>query len=103
MRASYRELDGLLGWDDGEEESDHDSHVKEDRHHDNAQFFDFEAAMHLEKWDDVIEICESHNAFPKSGFYAPIMDLALQLSPPPAIAVRIIKVGSFLEHGDDIK
>ncbi|KAJ5780157.1 Meiosis specific protein SPO22 [Penicillium paradoxum] len=91
VRTSFNELDDLFGWDDGEEESDHEVHVKEDRHHDIAQFFDLEAAMHLEQWEDVTKISESDDAFPKSKFHAPIMDLTLQLSLPPALAVKIIK------------
>lgn len=86
----------MHGWEDGEEEADDDANYKEDRHHDIAQFFDFEAAMHLKKWDDVASICASDDAFSNPKFYAPIMDLTLQLNLPPKLAIQIIKVRSIL-------
>ncbi|KAJ5463934.1 Meiosis specific protein SPO22 [Penicillium sp. IBT 31633x] len=91
VRSSFNELADLFGWNDGEEESDHAENVKEDRHHDIAQFYDLEAAMHLKQWDDVTNICESDDAFPDLNFYAPIMDLTLQLDLPPALAIKVIK------------
>lgn len=101
MRSSFNELADLFGWNDGEEESDHAENVKEDRHHDIAQFYDLEAAMHLKQWDDVTNICESDDAFPDLNFYAPIMDLTLQLDLPPALAIKVIKVRSFSVISDD--
>ncbi|KAK4866066.1 hypothetical protein LT330_008806 [Penicillium expansum] len=91
LRTCFQELDDLHGWEDGEEEADDDANYKEDRHHDIAQFFDFEAAMHLKKWDDVASICASDDAFSNPKFYAPIMDLTLQLNLPPKLAIQIIK------------
>ncbi|KAJ5847259.1 hypothetical protein N7455_011216 [Penicillium solitum] len=91
VRACFQELGDLCGWKDGEEEADDDANYKEDRHHDVAQFFDLEAAMHLKKWDNVASICASDDTFPDPKFYAPIMDLTLQLNPPPTLAIQIIK------------
>ncbi|KAJ5392935.1 hypothetical protein N7465_011909 [Penicillium sp. CMV-2018d] len=91
VRACFQELDDLRGWQDGEEEADDDANYKEDRHHDVAQFFDLEAAMHLKKWDDVARICASDDTFPNPKFYAPIMDLTLQLNIPPTLAIQVIK------------
>lgn len=96
VRACFQELDDLRGWQDGEEEADDDANYKEDRHHDVAQFFDLEAAMHLRKWDDVAGICASDDTFPDPKFYAPIMDLTLQLNLPPTLAIQVIKVRSIL-------
>lgn len=96
VRACFQELDDLRGWQDGEEEADDDANYKEDRHHDVAQFFDLEAAMHLKNWDDVARICASDDTFPNPKFYAPIMDLTLQLNPPPTLAIQVIKVCSIL-------
>lgn len=94
VRAYCRELDDLHGWEDGEEEADDVANHKEDGHHDVAQFFDLEAAMHLKKWDDVTNICASDDTFPDPKFYSPIMDLTLQLDLPPTLAIQIIKVRS---------
>ncbi|KOS41333.1 hypothetical protein ACN38_g7798 [Penicillium nordicum] len=91
VRAYCRELDDLHGWEDGEEEADDVANHKEDGHHDVAQFFDLEAAMHLKKWDDVTNICASDDTFPDPKFYSPIMDLTLQLDLPPTLAIQIIK------------
>ncbi|KGO73909.1 Meiosis specific protein SPO22 [Penicillium italicum] len=91
VRACFQELDDLHGWEDGEEETDDDANYNEDRHHDTAQFFDLEAAMHLRKWDDVASICASDDAFSDPKFYAPIMDLTLQMNLPPKLAIQIIK------------
>jgi hypothetical protein len=94
VRASFEALNDLSGWSDEEETSDEDANIKEDRQHENAQFFDLEAAMYLEQWDDVARICQSNDRFPKPWFYPPIMDLTLKLDLPPALAVKIIKVPS---------
>lgn len=92
--ACFQQLDDLHGWEDGEEKTDDDANDKEDRHRDIARFFDLEAAMHLKKWNDVASICASDYAFPDPKFYAPIMDLTLQLNLPPTLAIQIIKVRS---------
>lgn len=96
VRACFQELGDLRGWKDEEEDADDDANYKEDRHHDVAQFFDLEAAMHLKKWDNVASICASDDTFPDPKFYAPIMDLTLQLNPPPTLAIQIIKVRSII-------
>lgn len=98
VRACFQELDDLRGWKDGEEETDDDADYKEDRHHDVAQFFDLEAAMHLKKWNHVARICASDDTFPDPKFYAPIMDLTLQLNPPPRLAIQVVKVRSILMY-----
>jgi hypothetical protein len=55
--------------------------------------------MHLTMWQDVDSICASDDAFPGPKFYAPIMDLTLQLDLPPKLAIGIIKVRSILMNG----
>lgn len=92
VRACFQELNDLRGWNDGEEEADDDANYKEDKHHEVAQFFDLEAAMHLKKWDDVANICASDDTFPDPKFYAPIMDLNLQLNLPPTLGIQVTKV-----------
>lgn len=96
VRACFQELDELHGWEDEEEETDDDANYKEDRRYDIAQFFDLEAAMYLKQWDDVANMCASDDAFPDLEFYAPVMDLTLQLNLPPTLAIQIIKVHSIL-------
>ncbi|KAJ5394574.1 uncharacterized protein N7487_012215 [Penicillium crustosum] len=91
VRACFQELNDLRGWNDGEEEADDDANYKEDKHHEVAQFFDLEAAMHLKKWDDVANICASDDTFPDPKFYAPIMDLNLQLNLPPTLGIQVTK------------
>ncbi|KAJ5471687.1 hypothetical protein N7530_009044 [Penicillium desertorum] len=91
VRACFQQLNDFHGWKDGEEETDDDANYKEDRHYDIAKFFDLEAAMHLTMWQDVDSICASDDAFPGPKFYAPIMDLTLQLDLPPKLAIGIIK------------
>ncbi|KAJ6177747.1 hypothetical protein N7519_008208 [Penicillium mononematosum] len=91
VRACFQQLNDLHGWKDGEEETDDDANYKEDGHYDIAKFFDLEAAMHLTMWQDVASICVSDDAFPGPKFYAPIMDLTLQLDLPPKLAIGIIK------------
>ncbi|CAI7602637.1 unnamed protein product [Penicillium glandicola] len=91
VRAYFRQLNDFHGWEDGELEADEDVNEKEDRHHEIAQFFDLEAAMYLKQWTDISRICASDDAFPDRKFYAPIMDLTLQLNLPPTLAIQIIK------------
>ncbi|KAJ5973061.1 Meiosis specific protein SPO22 [Penicillium vulpinum] len=91
VRACFQQLDGLHGWEDDEEETDEDAKEKEDSHHDIAQFFDLEAAMHLKEWDNIASICASDGAFADPEFYAPIVDMTLQLDLPPRLAILIIK------------
>ncbi|EKV04023.1 hypothetical protein PDIG_83800 [Penicillium digitatum PHI26] len=103
VRACFQELDELHGWEDEEEETDDDANYKEDRRYDIAQFFDLEAAMYLKQWDDVANMCASDDAFPDLEFYAPVMDLTLQLNLPPTLAIQIIKrvVSKLSELQDD--
>ncbi|KAJ5441745.1 Meiosis specific protein SPO22 [Penicillium cf. griseofulvum] len=103
VRAYFRQLDDLHGWDDGEEEADKHTNEREDRHHDIAQFFDLEAAIYLANWDDVARICASDDEFPKPKFYAPIMDLTFQFNLPPRLAIQIIRriVSKLSELQDD--
>ncbi|CAG8897027.1 unnamed protein product [Penicillium egyptiacum] len=91
VRACFQQLSDLHGWKDGEEETDDNADFKEDRHRNIAQFFYLEAAMHLSKWKDVASICASDDAFPDPKFYAPTIDLTLQLKLPPKLAIHIIK------------
>ncbi|KAJ5375766.1 Meiosis specific protein SPO22 [Penicillium concentricum] len=91
VRTCFIGLNHLHGWEDEEEEADEATNEKEDRHHDIAQFFDLEAAMHLRHWQDILDICASDDEFPKPRFYAPIIDLAFQRNIPPTVVIPIIK------------
>ncbi|KAJ5123881.1 Meiosis specific protein SPO22 [Penicillium bovifimosum] len=91
VRVVFRELNDLSGWSDGEEEAKVDTEAKEARQLTNARFFDLEAAMHLGRWEDVAQICESNDTFPMSWFYPPLVDLTLKLDLPPALAIKILK------------
>jgi hypothetical protein len=92
VRVYVRELNSLHGWCDSEEELNDHTNKKEDKHRDIAQFFDLEAAMCLRSWEDVARICASDDEFPKSEFYAPIMDMTFQFDLPPRLAIEVVKV-----------
>ncbi|OQE34720.1 hypothetical protein PENCOP_c016G07080 [Penicillium coprophilum] len=90
VRICFKQLKPLYGWED-EEEATKETNEKEDRHLDIARFFDFEAAMYLRQWDEIIGSCASDERFPKPKFYAPILDLTFQWGLPPAVSIPIIK------------
>ncbi|KAI2695314.1 hypothetical protein CBS147332_9413 [Penicillium roqueforti] len=98
----FQQLGDLRGWEDGEE-TDAGANYKEEKHYNIARFFNLEATMHLNRWQDVVRICASDDTIPDSKFYPQIMDLTLRLNLPPTRAIWLIKriVSKLNELRDD--
>ena len=94
VRTCFEQLGDLRGWED-EEETDDGAKYKEEKHYDIARFFNLEATMHLERWQDAVGICASDDSIPGPRFYPQIMDLTLRLNLPPERAIWLIKVRCF--------
>lgn len=92
LRAAFRTLRGLVGWEDGQENSNEVLAAIEREQFLVGEFFDFEATIQLGLWNELLEICRDPERFPKARFYPQMLDLALQIGTPAAVQVAVMKV-----------
>jgi hypothetical protein len=92
LHASFKVMEELTGWEDGEEMPTPHTIALEAKHYAEGQFFNFEATIRLGLWDDLLEICRNEKRFPQPQWYPQVFDLILQSGAPLLITAKVMKV-----------
>jgi hypothetical protein len=96
LRQYFETLQTLRGWEDGEEEPTPMSVGHENRAHNKAKFFNFEATLRLGLWTEVLEICKDDARFPDAHDYAKMFDMVLQVNAPKNVTLNVLKVRPYI-------
>ncbi|KAJ5325421.1 uncharacterized protein N7506_008523 [Penicillium brevicompactum] len=91
VRASFKALAGLFGWEDGLEDSDRELSLNETDQYGLGKFFNFEATYQLGLWSEIKELCEDNHRFPTSQFYSQMTEWIFHEKTPCQVQIKFLK------------